>query len=149
MTIVVGVSPTTGSPSALRWAAEEAKLRKVPVRAVLAWRPPRPPGVSGSRPLAGTAFAASSDYAGDAERTLREYVTTALGSDEGIECLAVRGGPVNALLTTATGADLLVVGEPRSSRLASERSARLVAPRVVLKAPCPVVVMAGAVPSTS
>jgi nucleotide-binding universal stress UspA family protein len=149
MTIVVGVSPTTGSPTALRWAAEEAKLRNVPVRAVLAWRPPSAPAASGGRPPAGTAFAASNDYEGDAERTLREYVTTALGSDDAVECVAVRGGAVKALLSTATGADLLVIGEARSGRLASERSARLVAPRVVLKAPCPVVVMAGVEATTS
>ncbi len=149
MTIVVGVSPTSGSPSALRWAADEAKLRNVPLRAVLAWRPPSAPGASGGRPPSGTAFAASGDYAGDAERQLREYVSAALGSDDAVDCVAVHGGPVNALLTNATDAELLVVGEPRRGRLASERSARLVAPRVVLKAPCPVVVMAGAAATES
>jgi nucleotide-binding universal stress UspA family protein len=141
MTVVVGVSPTTGSPAALRWAAHEAGLRNVPLRAVLAWRTPRPPGAPGGRPPVTTASVASDDYARDADRSLREFVSAALGDDDGIECIVVKGGAVNALLQAATGADLLVVGEPRRGRVASERLARLVAPQVMLKAICPVVVM--------
>ena len=142
MTIVVGVSPTTGSPAALRWAAHEAKLRGVALLAVMAWRPPRPPAASGGRPPAGTVYAASTDYAADAEASLREFVTDALGDDgASAECVVVKGSAVNALLSAASGADLLVVGEPRPGRPASERNARMVAPQVVLKSPCPVVVM--------
>jgi nucleotide-binding universal stress UspA family protein len=142
MTIVVGVSPTTGSPAALRWGAAEARLRGVGLRAVLAWRTPRPPGAPGGRPPATTSVG-SDDYAGDAEAKLHEFVSTALGSDEGVECVVVKGTEVNALLTAASGADLLVVGEPRSGRLASMVNS-LVAPQVVLKADCPVVVMPAA-----
>jgi hypothetical protein len=145
MTVVVGVSPTTGSPAALRWAADEAQRRKVPLRSVLAWREPRPSAAPGGRPPASAGPGPDTDLAGDAERTLREFVRTALGNDDGVECVAVKGGAVNALLSAADGAELLVVGEPRRGRIASAKVARLVAPQVVLRAPCPVVVMPAAV----
>ena len=142
MTVVVGVSPTTGSPAALRWAAEEAKLRDIPMRAVMAWRTPRPPAAPGGRPPAGVESVADDNYAGTAEETLRGFVTEALGSDVGVDCVVVRGSAVKALLSTAQGADLLVVGEPQAGRLGSVRTS-LVAPQVVLRSPCPVVVMSG------
>lgn len=143
MTVVVGVSPTTGSPAALRWGAEEARLRGVPLVAVLAWRPPRPPGAPGGRPPVGVAEIASEDPAAEADNKLRSYVADALGADVDVECVAVRGSEVNALLSAAKGAQLLVVGEPRPGRLAS-MLASLVAPQLVLKAHCPVVVMPSA-----
>jgi nucleotide-binding universal stress UspA family protein len=147
MTIVVGVSPTTGSPEALRWGADEARLRGVGLRAVLAWRTPRAPAAPGGRPPA-TMSVASDDYAADAEEVLRDFVHTALGNADDVECMVVKGSEVNALLTAASGADLLVVGEPRPGRLASMVSS-LVAPQVVLKADCPVVVMPSSAASAS
>jgi len=144
MSVVVGVSPTTGSPAALRWGAEEARLRNLPLRAVMAWRGPRPPAAPGGRPPASAAAMASDDYAGDAETRLREFVLAALGTDVGVDCLVVHGGEVNALLSAARGAHLLVVGEPRPGRLSTMMTS-LTAPQVVLKAECPVVVMPSAV----
>ena len=38
--IVVGVHGSLGSLQALRWAAEEARARQVPLVAVIAWQPP-------------------------------------------------------------------------------------------------------------
>lgn len=142
MTIVVGVSPTTGSPSALRWAAAEAQLRGAPLKAVMAWRTPRPAGAPGTRPPA--IGRASDDYPGDADRQLREFVRAALGSDDGVTCEVVQGSEVNALLSSAQGANLLVIGEPQPGRLSSMMSS-LTAPQVVLKAECPVVVMPSSV----
>jgi nucleotide-binding universal stress UspA family protein len=138
MSVVVGVSPTTGSPLALRWGADEARLRGVALRAVLAWRPARPPGAAGGRPPLG--LSGSPDPAADAYRTLTGYVTDALGADVAVECAAVKGNAVNALLAAARDADLLVVGEPRPGRLAGVRSG-LIAPQLVQRARCPVVVM--------
>ena len=145
MTVVVGVSPTTGSPNALWWAAREAALWRLPVRAVLAWRAPRAPAAPGGRPSPVTAGVAGTDHAGRAERALRAFVTTALGSDTDVECVAVRGTAVRALLAAAEGASLLVIGEPRPGRLGSLVSS-LVALQVILRAPCPVVVMPAAGP---
>jgi nucleotide-binding universal stress UspA family protein len=143
--VVVGVSPTTGSPGALRWGLDEALLRGVPLHAVMAWRPPRPAGSPGGRPPVG--LSTSDDYAGDAETRLRDFVTTALGAETKVECRVVKGNAVTALLSEAMQAQLLVVGEPRPGRLSSVR-ASLVAPQVVLKASCPVVVMPAAFSST-
>jgi nucleotide-binding universal stress UspA family protein len=139
--VVVGVSPKTGSPAALRWAAEEARLRGATLQAVMAWRPARPPSAPGGRPPAGLP-SLDEDPAVTAEAALRDHVRTALG-DEGdnVSCAAVKGNAVDALLSAAAGAQLLVIGEPRASKLAKEKSARFTAPQVVLQAPCPVVVM--------
>lgn len=141
--VVVGVSPTTGSPAALRWAAEEATLRGVTLRAVMAWRAPRPPSGTGTRPPAGVQRAGD-DHAANAEAALRGFVDEALGYPAEIECEVVKGSAVTALLTAARDAQLLVVGEPRAGRLTGVR-ASLVAPQVVLKANCPVVVMPASV----
>jgi nucleotide-binding universal stress UspA family protein len=142
MSIVVGVSPTTGSPSALRWAAAEAQLRNLPLRAVMAWRVPRPAGAPGARPPASSLTA--DEYQGNADERLRGFVQSALGSDADVDCVVVQGSEVNALLSSARGAHLLVIGEPRPGRLASMMSS-LTAPQVVLKAECPVVVMPSSV----
>jgi nucleotide-binding universal stress UspA family protein len=138
--VVVGVSPNTGSPAALRWAAEEAGLRGVTLRAVMAWRPPPPPGAPGGRPPTASPPPTPQQYARNAEETLRGFVATALGSSDGVQCEVVKGSAVNALLTAARDAQLLVIGEPRPGRISNVRSG-VVAPQVVLKAHCPVVVM--------
>ncbi len=149
--VVVGVSPTTGSPNALRWAAAEARLRDAPLRAVMAWRPPRPAGVSGTRPPA-TMSQVGRDYAADAAQQLREFVAHALdGTDDvgeqhvaaaDVHCEVVKGSAVTALLASARDAQLLVIGEPRTGRVSQVR-ASLVAPQVTLRAHCPVVVLPG------
>jgi nucleotide-binding universal stress UspA family protein len=138
--VVVGVSPTTGSPRALRWAADYARTHDMPLRAVTAWRPPRAPAAPAGRPPATAVGIASTDYAVQAEEKLREQVVAALGSDDGLELRAVRGSAVSALLAASADAELLVVGEVRAGRAGSVKTG-LVAPQVVLRAPCPVVVM--------
>jgi nucleotide-binding universal stress UspA family protein len=141
--IVVGVSPTTGSPAALRWAADEARLRRTEVRAVLAWRPPRAPAAPAGRPPATVVSVASTDYAAEAETALRGFVSVALGSEDAVECRAVRGSAVSALLAASADAQLIVLGEPRPGRLASVR-ASLVAPQLLYRANCPVVALPAA-----
>lgn len=145
--IVVGVSPSTGSPSALRWAADEAELRGAPLRAVLAWRPPRAPAAPAGRPP-GIGTGADADPAVAANHELHHLVDTALGTDRAVECVAVRGGAVHALLATTADAQLLVIGEPRPGRLASVR-AGMVAPQLVQRARCPVVVLPTPTPDSS
>lgn len=138
--IVVGVSPVTGSPSALRWGAEEARLRGAALVAVLAWRPPRAPAAPGGRPPPTVVSVGGEDHAKVAEESLRDFVVAALGSADGVQCRAVRGTAASALLDAARDAELLVIGEPRPGRLASVRTS-LVAPQVVHRARCPVVVL--------
>lgn len=140
MTVVVGVSPMSGSPHALRWAVEEARLREVPVRAVLAWRVPAPSVAPAGRPPGGGTMPAGGNYRAAAEIALREHVRTAVGNDAQVECVVARGNPVNALLSHADGADLIVVGDPGAGRMANMR-AGMAAPRLLARATCPVVVV--------
>jgi nucleotide-binding universal stress UspA family protein len=114
----------------------------VPLRAVMAWRNPRAPGVAGTRPPI-PAGATGDERALEAEESLREFVINALGSVADVDCSVVHGNEVDALLSAANDAELLVVGEPRPGRLSSMR-ASLVAPQVVFKAGCPVVVIPAA-----
>lgn len=138
--VVVGVSPTTGSPRALRWAADYARTHGMPLRAVMAWRPPRAPAAPGGRPPASVVSVASTDYAAAAEERLREFVDTALRDEIEVECRAVKGTPVSALLEASQDAELLVLGEVQAGAAGSVRTG-LVAPKVVIKSACPVVVM--------
>lgn len=140
MSIVVGVSPTSGSPNALRWGAEEAALRGVPLVAVMAWRAPRAPAAPGGRPPVTVASTASTSYGRDAMAALLGYIDDALGTDAKVECRVVKGTAANALLTVSGDAQLLVLGEQRSGRLGSVKTS-LLAPHLVLKASCPVVVL--------
>ena len=138
--VVVGVSPTTGSPKALRWAADYARTHGMPLLAVMAWRPPRPAAVPGGRPPVAMAGMVATDAEQDADAQLRDHVAAALTDVEGVECRAVRGSAVSALLRAAADAQLLVIGETRTGRAGNVRTG-LVAPQVVLRAACPVVVM--------
>jgi len=137
--IVVGVSAVTGSPLALRWAADLAARLGGQVRAVLAWRVPRPPGAPGVHPPAVPSTGVA-DPEKDAQERLAQYVAAALGEDHGVESVCVQERQVEVLLKMATAADLLVIDSPRPAKLTG-MSAKLVAPRLVYRAPCPVVVM--------
>lgn len=140
--VVVGVSPTTSSPDALRWGVEHARLMEVPVRAVLAWRPPRPAGAPGGRPPVTTY--AGEDPAELAADMLEAAITEALGSTtDGVDRRVARGGAVQVLLDESRDAHLLVLGAPRPGRLGAVRTG-LVAPQLVLRASCPVTVMPSA-----
>jgi nucleotide-binding universal stress UspA family protein len=138
-TIVVGVSTRTGSPTALRWAVDVADRLGGRVRAVLAWRLPRPPAAAGGHPPA-VSRTGPDDPEQDARQRLAEFVSTALGDEHDVECMVEEGGPVKVLLRASRNADLLVVDSPRQDRLAN-MSGKLVAPRLVYRLACPVVIM--------
>ncbi len=105
-TIVVGVDGSPGGLAALRFALEEARLRKASVTAVFAWSIPFVADVpSGLLPEL------LSDFRADAERLLEEAIAEA-GDPGGVEIaqLLVDAPAGRALLEAARGADLLVVG---------------------------------------
>jgi nucleotide-binding universal stress UspA family protein len=135
-TIVVGVSATSKSPTALHWAAELAALRGGRVVAVRAWRPTAPQ--TGSRV---TPVPLSEDVT-TAEREAREWleadVAEVLGAEHGVEVRLVHGGKRRALLRASQHADLLVVDAPRRLDLTALPG---FAQRLVYAARCPVVVM--------
>jgi Universal stress protein family len=141
--IVVGVSARTGSPNALRWAADVASEVDGHVRALLAWRPPRPPSAPGMHPPV-VSRTGPEDPAQDARERLAGLVAATLGEDHEVECVAEEGGPVGVLLRASTRADLLVLDSPRRSQ-----GGTLVATRLIYRSACPVVTMpaTGAGPS--
>ena len=144
-TIVVGVDGSEPSRDALRWAAEEARLRGARVRAVHVWTfvPPTPIGEPGMIPMP------TGDYAGqlNAEQgAARAELEAALadafpsGASVEIDSALVEGDAGEQLAAEAEGADLLVVGSRGRSGIASVLLGS-VSSHLVSHAPCPVVVV--------
>jgi hypothetical protein len=139
--IVVGVSRRTGSPDALAFAVAEARLRNTSVLAVSAWRPPRPPGAPGGKPVGFPPITPASVWEDEAERQ-RTRLRQQLGDDDAdlVTFELRRGAPAAVLLQAAEGAQLLVLDSPRAGNLTTVPKTWL-APSIVLRAPCPVAVM--------
>ena len=135
-TIVVGVSATSKSPTALHWAAELAALRGGRVVAVRAWRPTPPQTASRVTPAPITQDAPSARAQALAD--LEADVAEVLGGQHQVEVQLVQGGKRRTLLAAADQADLLVVDAPRRLDLGSLPG---FAQRLVHSARCPVVVM--------
>lgn len=107
--IVVGVDHSAGAKEALRFAVEEAQLRRATLRAVHAWRIGIGAGYIGSPAIEGVGLdelRAAADAAIDA--TLREAVPGASGVE--VERRVVEGAPAAVLVEESRSADLLVVG---------------------------------------
>jgi nucleotide-binding universal stress UspA family protein len=135
-TIVVGVSASSKSPTALHWAAELAALRGGRVIAVRAWRPTPPQTASHVKPAPINENSVATEQA--ARRTLEADVAEVLGGAHGLEVRLVHGGKRKALITAAQDADLLVVDAPRRLDLTTLPG---FAHRLLYAAQCPVVVM--------
>lgn len=137
--VVVGVSLTTGSPTALRWAMEAARARHAPLRAVTAWRPPLAPPGPAPRPVAFPPILPT-EIQIRTEAALARAVRNAVGDDRCITCTAVRGNTITVLVAASSEAQLLVLG-PLQSGLADA----LLEPRrfiqILHRAACPVVIM--------
>ena len=136
--IVVGVDGSDGGRAALRWALEEAALRKATVDAVLAWHLTF---LAGS-PAVAVAFDPAEEAA-DAHRRLEQLVSEAVGSDHaGVEVSSIvaEGTAARVLLDVAKGADLLVLGS-RGHGGFTGLLLGSVSQQCVHHAPCPVVVV--------
>lgn len=144
-TIVVGVDGSDAARAALRWAAEEARLRDARLVAVHAWAfvPSAPIGDPGmiaipagdlTGQLEAESEAASAELAGAIANALGE------ATDVEIETKLVEDDPGDALVAESEVADLVVVGSHGKSGL---RAALLgsVSRHVVDHAKCPVVVV--------
>lgn len=131
-TVVVGVSATSKSPTALTWAKALADQNGGRLVAVRAWRPSppatNPPGESDTSLVHETPDAAA--------RALEADVAEVLGEGHGVETKVVHGSKLKVLLDEAEGADLLVVDAPRALAVGP-----MFAHRLVYAAPCPVLVM--------
>ncbi len=135
--VVVGFDGSPGAESALRFAAEEATLRGLPLRIVCAWEAPPATYV-------GEAFVPTPDAFLDAERraedVLRRAVELATGLGVEAEALSVEGHPATMLVEQAQGATLLVVGS-RGHGTAASLLLGSVSRRLAHEAPCPLVIV--------
>jgi nucleotide-binding universal stress UspA family protein len=109
-TVVVGVDGSEGSRRAVRFAAEEARLRGATLRAVLAWQYPVTLYESAGWVLP------DPDMLSDFPQLARERLDRALAAetealaDVVVEPKVVEDVPAPALLEASKDADLLVVG---------------------------------------
>ena len=140
-TVVVGVSSTSRSPAALRWALAEARAHHGVVIALRAWRLPRPPSSTAGRPPLVPAADADALHQ-QQQAQLEADVADVLGPDAGVECRLVHGGPRKALREISRFVDLLVIDAPRRTDF---RETPLFARRLVYSAGCPVVIMPPAI----
>ena len=109
--IVVGVDQSEGARAALRFALEEAKLRRATLRVVHAWQYGYigATGFEGAYPVVGADIKELRDGAETAlEETLRESIPHPDSVE--IERRVVEGRPATVLVDESRGADLLVVG---------------------------------------
>jgi nucleotide-binding universal stress UspA family protein len=143
--IVVGLDGSELGAAALRWAVEEARLRKATVVALHAWTfvPSSPIGEPGMVPIP------AGDLVGDleaerraAELILDHAVAGVAASNVELVPELVEAAPGDALVAASERAELVVVG----SRGRGTLSAALlgsVSHHVVQHASCPVVVVRG------
>ncbi len=143
--IVVGVDGSDASRAALRWAAEEAGLRSVPLLLVHVWSfiPPQPIGDPGLLAvpvgdLPGQLDAERSAAAGALEGAASESLAVAPGIE--VEEKLLEGDAGDALVSESESAQLLVVG---SHGRTGFQAALLgsVSRHVASHAACPVVVV--------
>lgn len=142
--IVVGVDHSDEAKAALRFAVEEAKLRRAKLRAVHAWQFSGhlgAPGLEGSYPGFGgelDVLRGAADAALDA--TLREVVAGADGVE--LERRIVEGSPAGVLVEESRDADLLVVGSRGRGGFAGLLLGS-VSQQCAQHAACPVVIVRG------
>lgn len=140
-TIVVGVDGSEGSLGALRWATEEARLRRAKLVAVHAWSAPYAPAMPGigepaALPVDRTVVQEAAEEA--LEASLREV--GAPGEGIQLERAVVEDTAANALLDRAEEADLLVVGSRGHGRIAGALLGSI-SQQVAQHAACPVVIV--------
>ena len=139
----MGVDGSDASQEALRWAAEEARLRSAPLVAVHAWSfvPPQPIGDPGMLAMPAGDLPGQLGAESDAARiALDGAVEDVLGADAEIERKLVEGDAGEALVAESGSAQLVVVGSHGRSGF---KAALLgsVSRHVTNHAACPVVVV--------
>jgi len=132
--IAVGIDGSEGSRRALRWALDEARLRRCAIEAVTAW------------PARGTESGATEEQARQqADETARHVVDGVLRETQDpppVSYELVHGDAVEVLVQVSGRAQLLVVG---THGVGSIRHAALgsVSEACAMQAACPVVVVPG------
>ena len=138
--IVVGVDGSQGSVEALRWAADEAKLRGARLRAVITWDPYAYSGISDA-----VVVPRFDQIEIDTMALLESAIEKAVDDPDlraSIERLVVEGHPTHVLRAQSNGADLLVVGARGHSGIVGLLLGST-ADQIARHASCPVVVVRG------
>ncbi len=140
-TVVVGVDGSPCAELALRFAAEEAKLRGTRLRVVTAWHVPAMINGGGFAPAAvypidSTEFEQSATAG--LEQTLRSFANELAGLE--VEQVVEQGQPSQVLVEQAEGAELLVVGTRGRGGFAGLLLGS-VSQQCVHHAPCPIVIV--------
>ena len=134
--VVVGVSGSSASAAALRWAADEARRRDAALRVVHSWDAGvhAPYAAADARPTPAQQLAAASEDPADVLRV-------AFGPELPAEVSAelVRGAAERVLISQSAEADLLVLGSPAPPAPAG-RPVGSVIRACLHRAHCPVVV---------
>lgn len=132
--IVVGIDGSEHSVSALRWAVEEARLRKVPLRAVASF----------SIGFLSTGYEVALPDADDMRGATQTMLDAALGvvdhTGVDVEQVVIEGHPAEVLLDEAADADMIVVGSRGRGGFVGVLLGS-VTTNVVNHAKCPVVVV--------
>jgi nucleotide-binding universal stress UspA family protein len=137
--IVVGVDGSPASLGALTWAVQQASLTDAVVEAVTAWQVPATYG--------GFPVDVGTDWRANAQTIQDIAVKEALGEEAtALVRRVTEGHSVRVLLDAADGAELLVVGS-RGHGGFTGMLLGSVSERVVVHAPCAVVVIRTPVPS--
>jgi nucleotide-binding universal stress UspA family protein len=144
-TVVVGVDGSAGSLEALRFALEEARLRRARLVALCAWMLPLtevPGPFLLELPAAGpTLEQVRPELERAAERRLDEALESVAGhGDVEIERRVVEAAPAHALVEASEGAELLVVGSRGHGGFAGLRLGS-VGQQCAHHARCPVVIV--------
>jgi nucleotide-binding universal stress UspA family protein len=143
-TIVVGVDGSPASLAALRWAADEAKLRGARLVAVHAWLFVAPTDVGGSGmipvPVDLPGSVEAEREAAEAELDSALAAAFPEGAPVAIERKLVEEEAGEALVREAVDAELVVVGSRGRSGLTAALLGS-VSEHIVDHAPCPVVVV--------
>lgn len=135
--IVVGVSGSSASAGALRWAADEAGREHGTLRVVRTWK--SEPRAFYAHPASGPQDAARQHQL--AQDGLAAIISAVLGSDDlsNVTAEVIEGMTERVLVGLSAGADLLVLGS--ASGLAEGRSIGPVIRDCLSRAHCPVVVV--------
>ena len=136
--VVVGIDGSPEAETALRFAADEAAKRGLPLRIVCAWEAP-------AGTYIGEAFAPTADGIVEAEHHADDVLRAALerlagGAAIETEALAVEGSPAQVLIEQSRDAALLVVGS-RGRGAAAGLLLGSVSQKLTQHAPCPLAVV--------
>jgi nucleotide-binding universal stress UspA family protein len=146
-TVVVGVDGSPGSLEALRWAVEEARLRKAPLRAIHSWiyLHALVPALVGYPYTAEAAELDADDATAAAQQaaeTILDQAFAAIGDthDAEVERAIVQGSAAQVLIDAVSEHDLLVVGS-RGHGGFTGLLLGSVSHQCAQHAPCPVVIV--------